>query len=158
MSPDMNAFGIALSGPVFGFGTDVMFTFLRMIMRGVFDSFPRLKVILGHLGEALPFLLDRVDTAHRQHWPGPNPEVGPGNVHPPSHYLRRNMWVTTSGNYLPAAYYCTRDSIGTEKILLATDHPYEEMHHGIDFLNSLELSGREKEMVCEQNAAALGFA
>lgn len=157
MIPELRTFGIALSGPNFGFGTDVMFTFLRMIARGVFDAFPRLKIILGHFGEALPFLLNRVDCAYRQGWPRPNPEIGPGSAHPASHYLLNNMWVTTSGNYLPAAFVCTRDSIGMDKILLGTDHPYERIEEGIDFLNSLNLSDMERAMVYEKNAAALGF-
>lgn len=157
MIPELRAFGIALSGPNFGFGTDVMFTFLRMITRGVFDAFPKLKIILGHFGEALPFLLNRVDCAHRQGWPEPNTDIGPGSAHPSSYYLLNNMWVTTSGNYLPAAYYCTRDSIGVEKILVGTDHPYERIEEGIDYLDSLGLPEEEKAMVCEENAAALGY-
>ncbi|MFH1833871.1 MAG: amidohydrolase family protein [bacterium] len=157
MIPELRQFGISLSGPNFGFGTDVMYTFLRMITRGVFDAFPKLKIILGHFGEALPFLLNRVDCADRQGWPEPNPEIGPGSAHPSSYYLLNNMLVTTSGNYLPAAYYCTRDSIGVEKILLGTDHPYERIELGVDYINGLNLSGEEKAMVCEENAAALGF-
>ncbi|MCL4465898.1 MAG: amidohydrolase family protein [Chloroflexi bacterium] len=156
--PELCSFGIALSGPNFGFGTDATFTFLRMIARGVFDAFPGLKIILGHFGEALPFLLNRVDCAYRQGWPAPNPDIGPGSLHPNSHYLIQNMWVTTSGNYLPAAYICTRDSIGTQKILLATDHPYERIEEGVDFLKGLALPESEQAMVCHKNAAELGFA
>lgn len=158
MIPELRTFGITLSGPNFGFGTDVMFTFLRMITRGVFDEFPDLKVILGHFGEALPFLLNRVDCAHRQGWPEPNPDIGSGSVHPPSYYLLRNMWVTTSGNYLPAAYHCTRESIGVEKITLGTDHPYERIEDGLDFLDSLGLPEQEMAKVYEDNAVSLGFA
>jgi uncharacterized protein len=156
--PELRTFGICLSGPTFGFGTEVMFVFLRMIHRGVFDAFPRLKIILGHFGEAFPFLLDRVDTAYRQGYAEPNPEIGPGSKELASHYVLNNMWVTTSGNYLPAAYYCTREAIGLEKILLATDHPFEQMHLGIDFIKGLPISDAERAQVCEANAMALGFA
>ena len=116
-------------------------------------------MILGHFGEGLPFMLDRVDCAHRQGYPQPNPEIGPGSEHRMGHYLLNNMWVTTSGNYLDAAFFCTRDSIGIDKILLATDHPYEKMGQGVDFLKgSLPLSDMERTMVCGENAVALGFA
>jgi len=157
MIDGLRTFGIALAGPNFGFGTDAMYAFLRMIFRGVFDAFPRLKIILGHYGEALPFLLNRVDCAHRQGFSTPNPEIGPGSSHNASYYLLRNMWVTTSGNYLPAAYYCTRDSIGLDKILLGTDHPYERMGEGVGFLEGLALSEQEYASVYQTNAAVLGI-
>jgi predicted TIM-barrel fold metal-dependent hydrolase len=158
MIPELRTFGICLSGPTFGFGTEVMFVFLRMIHRGVFDAFPDLKIILGHFGEAFPFLLDRVDTAYRQGYAKPNPEIGPGSKELASHYVRKNMWVTTSGNYLPAAYYCTRDALGLDKILLATDHPFEKMALGIDFVKELPLSDEDRAKVCEGNAVGLGLA
>ena len=158
MIPDIRTFGICLSGPTFGFGTEVMFVFLRMIHRGVFDAFPKLKIILGHFGEAFPFLLDRVDTAYRQGYSKPNAEIGPGSKELASHYVLNNMLVTSSGNYLPEAYYCTRDALGLEKILLATDYPFEQMHLGIDFIKGLPISDAERQQVCERNALALGLA
>ncbi len=158
MIPELRTFGICLAGPTFGFGTEVVYVFLRMIHRGVFDEFPGLKIILGHFGEAIPFLLDRVDTAYRQGYAQPNPEIGPGSKELASHYVLRNMWVTTSGNYLPEAYYCTRDAIGLEKILLATDYPFEQLNLGIDFIKALPIAEEERARVCESNAAALGFA
>lgn len=158
MIPDIRTFGICLSGPTFGFGTEVMFVFLRMIHRGVFDAFPKLKIILGHFGEAFPFLLDRVDTAYRQGYEKPYPEeIGPGTKELASYYVKNNLWVTSSGNYLPAAYYCTRDALGVDKILLATDHPYEKMKWGVDYLNELNLSDEERKAICRENAMGLGF-
>lgn len=157
MIPDLRTFGICLSGPTFGFGTEVMWVFLRMIHRGVFDAFPKLKIILGHFGEAFPFLLDRVDTAYRQGYPQPNAEIGPGSEKLASHYVLNNMLVTSSGNYLPAAYYCTRDALGLDKILLATDYPFEQMHLGIDFIKGLPISDEEKEQVCQGNAKKWGL-
>ena len=68
------------------------------------------------------------------------------------------MWVTSSGNYLPEAYYCARDAIGLEKILLATDYPFERLNLGIDFIKALPITEEERARVCEENATALGFA
>ncbi len=155
MIPELRSFGICLAGPTFGFGTEVMYVFLRMIHRGVFDRFPKLKIILGHFGEAIPFLLDRVDTAYRQGYCEPAEDIGPGSKELASYYVKKNLWVTSSGNYLPAAYYCTRDALGLDKIVLATDYPFEQMHLGIDFIKDLPISDAEKEQVCEGNAKEL---
>ena len=157
MIPELRTFGICLAGPTFGFGTEVMYVFLRMIHRGVFDEFPGLKIILGHFGEAIPFLYDRVDTAYRQGYAQPNAEIGCGSKELASHYVRSNLWVTTSGNYLPAAYYCTRDTLGLERMLLATDYPFEQMRLGIDFMKELPISDEERTQVCEGSARSLGF-
>jgi predicted TIM-barrel fold metal-dependent hydrolase len=155
MIPELRTFGICLSGPTFGFGTEVMYVFLRMIHRGVFDEFPGLKVILGHFGEAIPFLLDRVDTAYRQGYCQPNADIGSGSKELASYYVKKNLWVTSSGNYLPAAYYCTREALGLDKIVLATDYPFEQMHLGIDFIKSLPISDDERTRVCETNTKEL---
>jgi len=158
MIQGLREFGMVLGGPTFGFGTDVMYTFLRMIVRGVFDTFPKLKIIMGHYGEALPFLVDRVDRAYMQnHW-RPNAEIGSGSKEWASYYLKRNLWVTTSGNYLPAAFFCTRDGIGMDKILLGTDFPYEDMSDCMGFLKGLTLTDDEKMKLYEENATAMGFA
>ena len=132
--------------------------FLRMIVRGVFDAFPKLKIIMGHYGEALPFLVDRVDRAYMQDHSRPFPEIGPGSKQWASYYLKRNLYVTTSGNYLPAAFFCTRDGLGMEKIMLGTDYPYENMTECVGFLDSLPLSEDERAKLYETNATALGFA
>ena len=156
MIPELRSFGMMLAGPAFGFGTEVMFVFLRMIVRGVFDAFPRLKIIMGHYGEALPFLVDRVDRPFRHGTPT-NPEIGPGSKKPPSEYLLNNLYVTTSGNYLPAAFFCTRDGIGMDKILLGTDFPFEDMTECMGFLERLPLSQGERISLYLENARTLGF-
>jgi predicted TIM-barrel fold metal-dependent hydrolase len=157
MIKELKEFGMVLSGPTLGFGTDVTFCFMRMVVRGVFDEYPNLKIIMGHLGEALPFLVDRVNRAWMQQHHIPNPEIGPGPKEPAGYYLKKNLWVTTSGNYLPAAIYCTRDSIGMDKILLGTDFPYEDMKDCMDYLRSVPLTDDEAYGLFEGNAKALGF-
>ncbi|MFH0915068.1 MAG: amidohydrolase family protein [bacterium] len=157
MIPELRSFGMVLGGPSFGFGTEVMYVFLRMIVRGVFDELPKLKIIMGHYGEALPFLVDRVDRAYMQHHSTPNPEVGAGSKEWASHYLKNNLWVTTSGNYLPAAFVCSRDGLGMDKIILGTDFPYEDMGDCMGFLAGLPLTDDEKTRLYEANAKALGF-
>ena len=75
----------------------------------------------------------------------------------PSEYLRDNMLMTTSGNYLPAAFHCTREALGMERILLGTDYPYEEMTECIAFLEGLGMSEDEKELLYFRNANVLGI-
>ena len=75
----------------------------------------------------------------------------------PSHYLRNNVWVSTSCNYLPAAFNCTRDALGMELIVLGTDHPYEFMHECMDFLAGLPLTADERTQLYSTNGAALGM-
>lgn len=157
MIKELREFGMVLSGPTLGFGTDVTYCFMRMIVRGVFDEFPNLKIIMGHLGEALPFLIDRVNRAWMQNHCTPNAEIGEGCKMPAGYYLNKHLWVTTSGNYLPAALYCTRDSIGMDRILLGTDFPYENMKDCMDYLRSVPLTDDEAYSLFEGNARALGF-
>ena len=157
---DLRVFGICMSGPVFGFGVDVQFVFLRMIHRGVFDTFPNLKVILGHFGEGFPFLVDRVNAAYRQGYGQPLPEIEGGYKNEPGHYIKENMWTTSSGNYLPEALYCTRDALGMDRVTMATDYPYEKMWLGVDMIvkDMPNLPENEKKAYLQDNAKALGFA
>jgi predicted TIM-barrel fold metal-dependent hydrolase len=77
--------------------------------------------------------------------------------HVPSHYLHHHLVVSTSGNYLPAAFECTREVLGMRKIVLGSDHPYEEMTECLAFLASLGLTAQEESLLFAENAAALGF-
>lgn len=151
-------YGLALAGPSFGFGVETSMVMMRLILSGVFDAFPKLKVILGHYGEALPFLLKRVDRSFLQyHVPkgsGSMPEIQKR----PSEYLLDNMFVTTSGNYLDAAFECTKAAIGIERILLGTDYPYESTEEISGFLDGLKMSPEEEVMLYEKNASRLRLA
>jgi predicted TIM-barrel fold metal-dependent hydrolase len=157
MIPEIRTFGFVLAGPSFGFGVEVAYVFMRMIVRGVFDELPDLRIIMGHYGEALPFLVNRVDCAYRQGKGAPNPEFGAGSKKWASEYIKNNLWVTTSGNYYPAAYACSRDGLGLDRILLGSDFPYEDMGACTSFIESLDLMDDERARVYEGNARVLGF-
>ena len=126
---------------------------VRLILSGAFDAFPRLKVVIGHYGEFLPFLMARIDWAYDR----PHVVSDLGAVPPlkkkPSEYLRGNMWVSTSGNYLRAAFDCTRAALGMDRILLGTDHPYDSMTECRAFFDGLGLDERERSLLYEENAA-----
>jgi len=156
MITQLQTYGFALAGAPFGFGIETSMVMMRLILSGVFDAFPKLKIILGHLGEGLPFILQRIDFPYvRPHFkndPGARPELGKK----PSEYILSNMFVTTSGNYLPPAFMCTKEALGSDRILLATDYPYEEATECMNFLEGLPLSQSEKEKIYYRNAGIFG--
>jgi predicted TIM-barrel fold metal-dependent hydrolase len=127
---------------------------MRLIFSGVFDRHPGLKIILGHLGEALPFLMTRIDWA----WVHPfDPAARPNLSKKPSEYLRDNVWVTTSGHYYEPAFKCTYEAMGIDKILLGTDYPYEDSSECIEFVEGLSISQEDKDKIYYGNAAQLGI-
>jgi predicted TIM-barrel fold metal-dependent hydrolase len=150
-------YGVALAGAPFGFGVETSLTMMRLVLSGAFDAFPGLRVVLGHYGEGLPFLMQRIDWAFER----PHVKRDKGALvtleRKPSEYLRDNMLVTTSGNYLPAAFKCTREALGMDKMMLGTDHPYEDMGECLAFLEGLGLEEKEKDQLYAGNAARLGF-
>ncbi len=158
MIPQLRTYGLALAGAAFGFGVETATAMMRLVLSGAFDTFPRLKIILGHYGEGLAFLMQRIDHPFvRPHIKASDPDAVPDLKRLPSDYLRDNMLVTTSGNYLPAAFACTRDALGIDKILLATDYPYEEMDECVAFIEGRGLSEEDKERLYFGSSSLLGF-
>lgn len=143
----------ALAGPMHGFGADTSLHAMRLICSGVFDKYPGLKIILGHLGEALPFWLWRVDKLWRDgHRPDPNIHK---LVKRPSEYIKNNFYMTTSGMFYQPALLCALLSVGAERILFAVDHPYEESKQAVDFMDAAPISDIDKEKIYHINAEKL---
>ena len=157
MIPELRTYGLALAGAAFGFGIETATAMVRLILSGAFDAFPKLQIILGHYGEALPFSMQRIDHPFVRPYIKADGAAVPDLKFKPSHYLRHNVWVSTSGNYLAAAFNCTRDTLGMERIVLGTDHPYEFMHECMDFLAGLPLTAEERTQLYSTNGAALGM-
>ena len=158
MMNELRTYGLALAGAAFGFGLETATAMMRLVLSGAFDAFPKLTIILGHYGEGLAFLMQRIDHPFvRPHIKAADPDAVPALKRLPSEYLRDNMLVTTSGNYLPAAFACTREALGMDEILLATDYPYEEMDECMRYLEGLGLSAGDKERLYSGNAARLGL-
>ena len=86
-----------------------------------------------------------------------DPGVLPVLKKKPSDYIKENMFVTTSGNYLEPAFMCTKDALGLERIFLGTDYPYEDPGECMAFLEGLPLSKGEKEKVYGSNASQMGI-
>jgi predicted TIM-barrel fold metal-dependent hydrolase len=158
MIEELRTYGLSLAGAGFGFGVETATAMVRLVLSGAFDAFPTLKVILGHYGEGLPFLMQRIDFPYvRPHVKAADPDSAPDLKRLPSDYLRDNMRVTTSGNYFTGAFECTRAALGMGRILLATDYPYEEMGDCLAFIEGLGLSTEEKAQLYHANALGLGL-
>jgi len=120
---------------------------LRLVASGTFERHPRLKLIIGHCGEMLPFMLARVDEMLP-------PEVT-GLPHPPSTYVHRNVWVTTSGMFSLPPVLCSIEVMGVDRVLFSVDYPFAANLAGRHLLDVLPLSPADKAKVAGQNAASL---
>jgi len=135
---------IALPG--WGFALETSVHFLRLVFAGVFDAYPRLKFILGHLGEGLPFGIHRLNdhtyaAAARR-----------GLKKSPAQYLRDNLAVTTSGNFFTPAFLCTVMALGVDNVLFSVDWPYESNRTAADWFGHLQISDQDKEKIAHLNA------
>jgi 2,3-dihydroxybenzoate decarboxylase len=132
-----------------GFAVDTSCHFLRLVFSGLFDAYPKLKIILGHLGEGLPFAMHRLNdhtaaAAARR-----------GLKREPINYLKENMLVTTSGNWYEPAFQCTLAALGVDKILFSVDWPYEANRTGVEFLKKISVSNSDREKIAHGNAERL---
>jgi 5-carboxyvanillate decarboxylase len=145
-----------LSDALLGFAADASLHAMRLILGGTFDRYPRLKIILGHLGEAIPFWLWRLDSridevikndpAAREQYRNLSKS--------PSQYFKENFYVTTSGMYWKPALEFVCSVLGSDRVLFATDYPHES---GRDAVAAVESTGRKvnKSKVFHQNAQEL---
>lgn len=158
---EFEKYGFALGGPPLGFQFDAALCLVRMIYAGVFDQFPKLTIILGHMGETLPFLIpDRIDWAYAN----PNSSKLKGFIkerpdikRTPSQVILENVYVTTSGRFSKPLLEYTLKVMGENKIMLATDYPYENLKQSMDFIRSCGLSKRRLQKICSLNANRLGI-
>jgi len=119
---------------------------IRMVLSGLFDAHPRLKIILGHLGETLPFLIWRINAALSR--PG-HKQVGFRDV------FCRNFYITTSGNFSNPALLCCMMEMGIDRILFSVDYPFVANVPGTRWMESVPLCDEDKAKVLSGNAKRL---
>jgi 2,3-dihydroxybenzoate decarboxylase len=129
-----------------GFGIDTGAHFLRLVFAGVFDAFPALTFILGHLGEGLPFMLHRINDQTRL------AAARRGLKRTPEQYLTENLVVTCSGNFSAPAFLCSVMALGVDNVLFSVDWPYESNVAAVDFLKRQPLDPHDMEKVAHLNA------
>ncbi len=143
-------YGFSLAGPALGFQFETAMCLLRMILAGVFDEFPRLRIMLGHLGETLPFLMERLDFTFDKAWF--SKEDRPQLLRKPSEVLCQNVYVTVSGRFCEATLRYTLEVMGPDHVLFATDHPYEMMHESVDFIKNANIPESHRLQIFNGNA------
>jgi len=146
LQPPLN---FLLSTAAWGWHVETGLHVLRLIASGLFDRLPRLKMIIGHMGEDLPFSIARADTVLQRGWLKLQRSV--------TEYLLQNFWITTSGYFTVPPFVCARDVVGMDRVLLSIDYPYSELRKGREFLDAIApcVSAEELEKVAWRNAAAL---
>jgi 5-carboxyvanillate decarboxylase len=146
-------FGFALAGPTWGFGAEAALSTMRLIYSGVFDKYPKLKVVLGHLGEGLVFWIYRIDFSFRKPWM--EAEVRPSIKKAPSEYLRNNFYVNNSGMYSIPAFLSVLLELGADHMMFAADYPYENSPEAARFIEQLPVSNPDKEKISHSVAEKL---
>jgi len=136
----------ALMGPGWGWHIETAVHVIRIILGGVFDRFPKLQVVIGHMGEGLPFMLPRLDTMHTSLTK---------LTRPISAYLRENVHYTFSGFNFTATFLDLFMEVGVDRIMFSADHPYGSMTRARAFLDNLPVSTADRERIAHGNAERL---
>jgi predicted TIM-barrel fold metal-dependent hydrolase len=137
-----------LLGPTWAFGAETAVHALRMVLGGVFDRFPRLNVILGHLGELLPFAIRRLEQRLSR-------RTDITLERPASAYLRDNFYLTTSGNCHTPSRVGILLELGSDRLMFGGDYPFEELADGAGWLETVPISDRDRHKIASQNARRL---
>lgn len=143
-----------IAGPLWGFAAEASLAAVRLICSGIFDEYPDLKIILGHLGEALPFWMWRLDNRMEIERTVGTPFARKLKKLP-SLCIKDNIFVTTSGMLWGPALTCTQMALGTEKILFSVDYPFEPNQEAINFMESALKNQDDKEKVFHLNTEKL---
>jgi 2,3-dihydroxybenzoate decarboxylase len=138
-----------LVGPAYGFAVETGLHALRLIGSGLFDDCPGLTIILGHMGEGLPFNLHRIDA--RIQW---SPMGYPAKL-PPSSYVAKNFFITTAGNARSQALINAILEVGADRILFSTDYPFEDAGEAADWFDRAPISEIDRRKIGRENARAL---
>ncbi len=136
-----------LSTAGWGWHSEVAIHILRMLMAGTFDKHPKLKMVIGHMGEMLPVMLARLD------------EVSAADVghlkRLPSATIVEQVWITTSGIFSQPPFIAALQTFGIDRIMFSVDYPFAPDARGRDFLNEVALAPADMAKLCHGNADAL---
>lgn len=135
-----------------GFAAETGLHAMRLIMSGTFDRFPKLKIVLGHMGEGIPFWLQRIDNRYLL-----EVKIGACKKLPrlPSEYFLENFVITTSGVTSMPALRLSLDVLGVDRILFAADFPYEDDAEAVRFMDGASVTDEERKKIYEVNATKI---
>ena len=129
-----------------GFTVETATQGIRLVLSGVFEAYPRLKIILGHLGESLPFSLWRIDMALQRQGNRPMPFRDT---------FREHFWITTSGNFSTPSLLCSLMEMGADRILFSVDYPFVPNAPGVKWMEHVPLSPEDRAKILNGNAKKL---
>jgi gamma-resorcylate decarboxylase len=140
-----------LLGPIWAFAQETAVHALRLMSSGLFDAHPRLQIVLGHMGENLPYAMWRVDNSNawipnRHNWPAKK-RMG--------EYFCANFHVTTSGNFRTQALLNAMLEIGTDRVMFSTDWPFENVDHAARWFDACPISENDRLKIGRTNARRL---
>jgi uncharacterized protein len=135
-----------LSGAGWGWHIETGVHVIRIILGGTFDRFPKLQIVVGHMGEALPFMIERLDNM---------PMAITKLSRPISAYLRDNLHYTFSGFNFTPTFLDLLLEVGVDRIMFSADYPYASMAHAREFLDQLPVSAADRERIAHGNAERL---
>jgi predicted TIM-barrel fold metal-dependent hydrolase len=140
------AVAYALGTSAWGWHVETGLHALRLVLSGLFDRCPELQVVIGHMGEAVPFMLERADSV-----------LGRFATleRPVRDYFGRNFHYTTSALFTRAPFDCLLDIAGPSRVLFAIDYPFSDGERARDFLHALPLAAADRERIAHGNAEAL---
>jgi len=140
-----------LLGPTWAFGQETAVHALRLMGSGLFDAHPKLNVIIGHMGEGLPYSMWRVDNHNK--W------MRAQNTYPAKRkiadYFRENFYITTSGNFRTQTLIDAMLEIGADRILFSADWPFENIDHAADWFETASISEGDRYKIGRGNAWSL---
>lgn len=136
------------SGSGYGWHQEVLTQCVRMIIYGVFDRFPNLQIVVGHMGEGLPFYYERIVN-----------DLGEATENslkkPLAQYFHDNFWFTTSAFFQHELLDLLLKYISVDRVMFATDYPFADMKEGTDWFRAVDLPREAKEKIAFRNAAKL---
>ncbi|MCW2983777.1 MAG: O-pyrocatechuate decarboxylase [Conexibacter sp.] len=140
----------SLVGSAWAFGHETATHAVRLMLSGLFDQMPDVQVILGHLGEGLPFTLPRLE--HRLEKQREGEGLGRAKE-PVGHYFNNNFLLTTSGHFHTRTLQAAISEIGVDRVLFSSDYPYETMQEAVEWFDASLLCRNDKLKVGRGNAA-----
>jgi gamma-resorcylate decarboxylase len=140
-----------LLGPTWAFGQETAVHALRLMGSGLFDEHPRLKIILGHMGEGLPYNMWRID--NRNGWVKARPKYPAKRKI--SDYFQENFYLTTSGNFRTQTLIDAILEIGADRVLFSTDWPFENIDHAANWFDQASISENDRVKIGRTNAIKL---
>ena len=137
---------VGLDGAIFGFGVETGLHMLRIITAGVFDRFPKLQFIIGHMGEALPYWMYRLDFMHNAQVSSKRYETLKPLKKKVSDDLKENVYITCSGMAWEPAVRFAQQTIGVDRVMYAMDYPYQYVLQEVRDMDAMAISDAEKKL------------